>query len=229
MLSCEVFSQPATNNIEIASRRTNMAAAYRGDTFRAMSRAASLAVVCGLAAPALASPRSDPTAGRAVFTGATMASETSIEVNPAAIGPGATTEIYAAAMAVIDQYAITRDHLDLTTGAVTPGAKIRDTEAGPGAMLAALWHVNERATLGFEARTAPAEVFIADQDPLGYHTLGGGQRTYVPLGVAASFRITNELYFGLSLGTATTTLHLHYARDTALERGHGPGGIDSDC
>jgi len=49
---------------------------------------AALAGIAGDRALAHASPRSDPTAGRAVFTGATLASPTSISLNPAALGPG---------------------------------------------------------------------------------------------------------------------------------------------
>jgi hypothetical protein len=206
-----------------------MAAAYRGDRFGAMLRAAMLALVC-TGGHALASPRSDPTSGRAVFTGATMQTESSIDLDPAAIGPGLTTEllIYVTATSVIDHYTIMRDHLDLATGAVSPGTTIRDTELGPGGTFGLIWHFNDRATLGFEAKSPPAEVFISDRDSLGYHTLGGGQRTYSG-GVGVSFKVSNDFYFGLSLATSATTLHLHYARDTALDNGHGPNGIDSDC
>ena len=186
--------------------------------------------VGAIAGRAHASPRSDPTSGRAVFTGATMLNDASIDLNPAAIGPGPAPEVlfYMTAMAVIDHYTITRDHLDIATGAVTPGETVKDDEVGPGAKLAAIWHFNERATLGFEVRSSPAEVFIADRDALAYHTLGGGQRTYSG-GVGVSFKLADYAYAGVSLATATSTLHLHYARDTALEAGHGPGGIDSDC
>ncbi|HEX7700680.1 MAG TPA: hypothetical protein VF403_08165, partial [Kofleriaceae bacterium] len=61
-----------------------------------------------------------------------------------------------------------------------------------------------------------------------YYTLGGGQRTYTA-GVGTSIRLTDTIYFGLSLDGGPSYLNLHYARDTALERGHGAGGIDSDC
>ncbi len=46
-------------------------------------------ITCGsiaVSTSALASPRSDPTTGRSVFTGATVASPTSITLSPAAIG-----------------------------------------------------------------------------------------------------------------------------------------------
>lgn len=50
-----------------------------------MSRAICFALLCGLAAHAVASPRSDPTSGRAVFTGATVPDSSSLELNPAAL------------------------------------------------------------------------------------------------------------------------------------------------
>jgi hypothetical protein len=194
----------------------------------AMSRAA-LVIACCLSGNALASPRSDPTSGRSVFTGATVATATSIDLDPAAIGPGTTDYAYAAATAVLDQYGVRLDALNVATGAITPGETIHDDEWAPGGMLAYVWHIpGDRVTLGFELRTTPAEKFIANRDELAYHTLGGGQRT-VRAGVGASIRITNELYFGLSLNSDATYLHLHYARDSALENGHGPNGIDSDC
>src|SRR5258706_9923316 len=122
MLSCDVDSHEARSNTAIASRRTNMAAAYRGDRFGAMLRAVMLAMVGFAAGDAVASPRSDPTSGRAVFTGATMQSETSIDLDPAAIGPGVTTEwlFYATATSVIDHFTVMRDHLDLAPRALSP-------------------------------------------------------------------------------------------------------------
>jgi hypothetical protein len=175
-----------------------------------------------------ASPRSDPTTGRAVFTGATMQSPTSIDLDPAAIGPGITDELYIGAMAVLDHYGVTLDHIDLATGALTPGPTVHDSELGPGGMIAYTWHLTEALTAGFELKSAPAEVFIKDRDPLAFHTLGGGQREYA-FGIAGSYRIADYFYGGLGLSTITTTLHLHYLRDTALEHGHGPNGVDSDC
>src|SRR5664279_5883896 len=75
-----------------------------GDTFRAMSRVARLPLVCGLCGHAVASPRSDPTAGRSVFTGATMAAASSIDLNPAAIGTGQQSYLYLATTSVIDPH-----------------------------------------------------------------------------------------------------------------------------
>ncbi len=233
MFSCVGLSHAPSRHTAITSTRTNMARAYRaaraGDTFRAMSRVA-LALVCGLCGHALASPRSDPTSGRSVFTGATMPAATSIDLDPAAIGLGTLDYAYVAAMAAIDRYAIRLDSIDVATGAVTPGDTLHDYEVGPGGMLAYVWHIgsDQRATLGFELRSTPGETFITNRTALAYHTLGGGRRTYTA-GIGTSLRITDGLFFGISLNSDATYLHLHYARDAALEAGHGPGGIDSDC
>lgn len=194
----------------------------------AMSRAA-LVIACCLCGDALASPRSDPTSGRSVFTGATVAAATSIDLDPAAIGTGVTDYAYVAATAVLDQYGVRLDALNIANGAIAPGQTIHDDEASPGGMLAYVWHIpGDRITLAPELRSAPAETFIANRDAFAYHTLGGGQRTY-RLGVGVSVRIIDQLYFGLSLNSDATHLHLHYARDSALENGRGPNGIDSDC
>jgi long-subunit fatty acid transport protein len=205
-----------------------MAAAYRGDTFRAMSRALCLAALFGLLGRATASPRNDPTTGRAVFTGATVPGATSIDLNPAAIGLGATDEVLFAAMTVIDQYAIDRSHQDPSTGALSPGERVRDLELAPGGLIAGILHVKDRVTLGGELRSAPADVFLANQEALRYHTLGGNQRTWAGT-IGTSVHVTNDILFGLSLAAETTYLRLHYARDTALANGHGPNGVDSDC
>ena len=191
-----------------------------------MLRAAlPLVALTGIAA---ASPRSDPTAGRAVFTGATVAGAESIDLDPAAIGPTFLNAIYLGASAVIDHYHVRLDSLDPSTGAITPGANVGDNELAPGGIIAAIIHVNDRVTLGAEFQTPPAESFIEGRNELQYFTLGGSQRTY-RAGIAASFRVVNELYFGLSLSTDTTYLHLHYAIDTALANGNGANGINSLC
>jgi hypothetical protein len=207
-----------------------MAAAYRGDTFRAMSRALCLAVLCGLAGsprPALASPRTDPTSGRAVFTGATLPGATSIDLNPAAIGLTAIDEFYIAAMAVVDRFAIDRQNLDINTGALTPGASVHDLTFSPGFMLAYMGHIKDRGTIAINLHSVPAEMFPA-AEALRYHTLGGSHRTWAGT-IAGQLRITNDILFGVSLALQRHYLRLRYARDTALENGHGANGIDSDC
>ncbi len=194
-----------------------------------MSRVACLALVCGLAVHANASPRSDPTTGRAVFTGATEPSATSLDLDPAALALVSSSEFYAAATAVVDHYGIARDTTDPATGAaVGPGATLHDNELGPGGNLAVLIHSEHIPTVGFSLRAAPAEVFPQGLTPLQYQTLGGSHRTFAAT-FAGGGKITNSVLFGIGLSYQTTYLHLHYARDTALEAGNGPGGITSDC
>jgi hypothetical protein len=193
----------------------------------AVRRVLTLALLCAAAA-ASASPRTDPTTGRAVFTGATMPHATSIGLDPAAIGLGASDEVYLAFSGVLDQLHIDLDRVDLA-GAHSAGPRVRDVEPTPAAMLAFIYHLaGESVTLGFEARTSPRESFPEARDALRYHTLGGGQRDWLA-SVGASFKVTNELFFGASLSHQNTFLQLRYARDTALENGNGPGGVGSDC
>lgn len=190
----------------------------------------SLAIACALAAAASASasPYSDPTAGRAVFTGATTAGAESIELNPAALGPGGIDAIYLGASAIVDHYHVRLDHLNLDTGAITPGQTIGDNEFAPGGIAAAILRLNDRATVGALLETLPAESFIEGRSSLEYLTLGGGQRTY-RAGIAASFRVASQIYVGLSLLSDSTYLHMHYAVDTALLNGTGANGINSAC
>jgi hypothetical protein len=163
-----------------------------------------------------------------VFTGATMPHATSIGLDPAAIGLGAFDEVYVALASVIDQLHIDLDKVDLA-GAHSPGPRVRDVELAPGAMLAFIYHLaGEAVTLGFEARTSVPEAFPSDRDPLRYHTLGGGERDWLA-SVAASIKVTNELFFGASLSHQNTFLRLRYALDTALDNGRGPNGVASDC
>ncbi len=207
-----------------------------GDTFRAMSSRptrTSLAILCVLCAHAFGSPRSDPTAGRAVFTGAATPNPTSIDINPAALGLSVASEFYIAALGVLDRYSIDRDALDVDTGMLSSGADaITAYTASPGGTLAYVWHTgtDSRITLGFQLlKTAPAERFV-ENDAFRYHTLGGYHRTVSPLTIAASVRLTKRLYVGVSIAAQSNFLKLRYARDTALESGRDPDrGIDSDC
>lgn len=196
---------------------------------RILTLSACASIAQGIAGPpALASPRSDPTAGRAVFTGATMPHATSISLDPAALGLGSRNELYLALTSVLQQLDIERRTLDVGTGALAPGASVDDTQLAPGAGLAFIWQPRQRLTLGFEARVPPSEVHPEGHDPLRYHTLGGGQRTYAAT-AGFSLRLTSALYFGVSVSHENTFVRLRYARDTALEAGRGPGGIESDC
>src|SRR5262245_56575630 len=130
----------AAIGVAIGMARVCMAQAYRGDTFRAMAvgRILTLCLVCaGATTTAWASPRSDPTLGRAVFTGATTPHATSIGLNPAALGLGTIDQIYVAVTGTLDQLGIALDGVDPMTGAALgPGPRVRDSEGGVGATIA---------------------------------------------------------------------------------------------
>lgn len=184
-------------------------------------------LACGaLVSPALASPLGDPTNGRAVFTGATVPHATSIELNPAALGLGTRFEVYVAATSLLNQIQIERRTLDLATGDLSPGPRVRDTQLAPGAMIAVVGHPSERLTLGGSVYLPAAERLPEGHEALRYHTLGGGESNLL-VTVGVGFRVTSTLYFGASLSHENRLLDLRYARDTALEA--GPDGIASDC
>ena len=196
-----------------------------------MSRATCLAMLCALHASALASPLTDPTQGRAVFTGATASSATSIEINPAALGLGITeygNEVYIAGTAVLDHRSIDRRNLDIDSGALSDGAHVSSNLISPGGMIAYKWHPSPRIALAVGLHSSPAERFV-ENEALRYHTLGGQYRTNA-LSVASSFKISGRVYFGLSLSVHTSFLRLKFARDTALAAARDPlRGVASDC
>ncbi len=135
-----------------------------------MSRATWLATLCTLGAVAHASPRSDPTQGRAVFTGAATPSPTSIEINPAALGLGIPDvyEAYLAATATLDHLSIDRRSLDIDTGALSPGDSVSGNLISPGGMAAFVWHSGSggRVTLGVSLQSSPAERWLENKEAL---------------------------------------------------------------
>ena len=191
----------------------------------AAPRILTLALACATAtprAPAWASPRTDPTAGRAVFTGVTMPHATSIELDPAALGLGSVNQLYVAVTGALEQLRIDLDRLE--GDALVPGPRVRDTELAPGAMLAVIYHLaGDSLTLGFSALTTPAETF-PNEPALAYHVAGGGERDW-RASVGASYKATGDLFFGASLSHQNTFLRLHYARDTALDSLQGPDAV----
>ncbi len=185
-----------------------------------------LAILCA-SAQAAASPRSDPTTGRAVFTGATEANPISITLDPAAIGQGTATEAYVGLTATLEQLHIDRKYLALDNTA-TAGPTVRAVLIDPGITAAIVWHTSDRITIGGSLMAPPSESFIANRDALRYQTLGGGQSNYL-VTVGASIKVADQLFFGASVSHDITTLNLHYSRDTALDNGHGAGGVSSAC
>jgi hypothetical protein len=174
---------------------------------------------CAAVATASASPRSDPTTGRAVFTGATTASPTSIALNPAALGIGKRDEIYAAFAGLLEQLGIDRKAIDPDTNTLVDADHVSDYPVGAGGQFAVVWHPGTRAALGIELRLPPPELFPSDPS-LRYHSLGTRQQNYVA-SAGTSLKIASVFYFGFGLSHDVTRLRLRYARDTALDPGRG--------
>jgi hypothetical protein len=188
-----------------------------------------LAMSCVLHASAFASPRSDPTQSRAVFTGATSKNASAIEVNPAALGLGDPNELYLAATATLDHISIASRTLDINSGALAPGDQVSANLLSPGGTLGGVYHPGGRFTLGVALHSSPAEQFIADSQALRYHVLGGSHRGYAGT-FATSVRLSNRFYFGASVSLRSSFLRLRFARDTALAAARDPArGVDSDC
>lgn len=192
---------------------------------RILTLTSTFAIASGIAQ---ASPRSDPSTGRAVFTGVTLPGAPSIDLDPAALGVSSVDEIYFGLLSVVDQVTIDRRTIDVSSGALGTGPSVSDRPVALGTEIGLVWHPSDRLALGLGGRVPPAEQFLSNHDALRYHTLGTGQRTYLAT-VGVSLKVTSKFYFGASLSHENTLLHLRYARDVALEAGHGPGGIDSDC
>ncbi len=164
-----------------------------------------------------ASPRSDPTTGRAVFTGATSPSTTSITLNPAALGLARAQEFYWAGTAVLEQWDIDRRNLDLENGTLSDGERVGDVRLSPGASFAWIPPPGRITSIGVELRLPPGELFPSDP-ALRYHALGGGQRNYIATG-GFSLKIASSFFFGVSVSHDVTVLKMKYARDTALDKG----------
>jgi len=196
---------------------------------RRLTRGTLAALICAHVVPAIASPHTDSTAGRPVFTGAATPSPTSLDVNPAAIGLGVYSELYFATTALFDRYAIDRAGLDIDTGSLTDGpASVTDWTFSPGGTIGGVWHNDTRFTIGAQFHAPPGERFV-ENDAFRYHTRGGYHRR-IGGSIGGSFRITRKLYFGISFALQNEYLKLRYARDTALEAARDPArGIDSDC
>jgi len=184
-------------------------------------RVLTLVLSCA-AASAGASPRSDPTAGRAVFTGATMPHATSIGLDPAALGLGSVDQLYVAFTSVLDQLHVALDH---GPDGTSPGGRVKDVEPAPGAMLAFIYHLaGDSFTVGFEAHTTPPETFPSGKTVLQYHVAGGGERDWLA-SVGGSYKVADILFVGATLSHQNTFLRLQYTRDSALESPQGPGGV----
>ncbi|TMQ02900.1 MAG: hypothetical protein E6J91_49370 [Deltaproteobacteria bacterium] len=89
-------------------------------------------------------------------------------------------------------------------------------------MLAFIYHLaGDSFTLGFEARLTSPETFRG-QRAWQYHVSGGGEHDLLA-SVAASYKVTGDLFVGASLSHQNTFLRLRYVRDTVLDDPQGPG------
>src|SRR5690348_14004295 len=95
-------------------------------------RSIVVAALTGAIATASASPRTDPTSGRAVFTGAATPGPTAVSLNPAALGEGKRDEVYATVATVLDQLGVDRKVVDAGRDALVDGPHASDLELGPG-------------------------------------------------------------------------------------------------
>nr|HEX4318910.1 hypothetical protein [Kofleriaceae bacterium] len=201
------------------------------------ARIVIVAAICAAGAHARtahASPVDDPTIGRAVFTGATVPSATSIVLDPAAIaapgplGAPPPDAIYVGLTSTLDQIGVSRRLLDVDTGALSQGASVHDVVASPGADVGAIFHANPSLALGLQLRMPPGQQFIQDEPALRYYTLGGYQRD-VQASLGLGVRVASMVWVGASVTIDATLLRLRFARDTALEAAHGPTGVGSAC
>jgi len=169
---------------------------------------------------ALASPASDPTTGRAVFTGPTEPHPSSIELNPGALGLGLPgLHIYLSGSGTFDQIGIDRQIADpAVRGKYDDGPSLSLHTLSWGSQ-AALWYVRPAGlpkAVGISVLSRPAEVFPGDP-VLRYHTTGGRYRESSITGFAA-VQPVSRVHFGASLGLVfDSRLTLNYDRDTALE------------
>lgn len=201
------------------------------------SRMAWIALSCAAAAAASpvgtgrASPMEDPAAGNAVFTGPTSPHPSSILINPAALlfsRPG--FHLHIGGSLRLDQIGIDRKLVDPATGDLSGGPSVSALTWSPGADIA-VWRsvLQERAVFGAMLHTPFIDRFIADEDALRYHVLGGTMWQGM-LSAAGGFKVADWFIFGLGVSLGYSGLHLELARDTALEAGSGAErGIASDC
>ena len=189
-------------------------------------------------AGASASPRTDPTSGRAVFTGATSTHATSLYLNPATLGLETGLRVYLAGTLTVDQEHIDRQ-LEDSSGALADGRSISDLRAHGGGELLVSWLPSERIAVGMGIRSAPAEGFWSGGGA-AFHSLGGDQRDY-DFTFAGTFRVSSRFYFGTALSLSSSllpdlisdplhvrsALRVSFARDTAIAT--GTPGLMSSC
>ncbi len=176
---------------------------------------------------ASASPLEDPTlSGSDVFTGVTEPHASSIYLNPAAIGlAGIGWHLFLGGNLRVDRYDIARLRITDANGTESPVGAVTAQTMTPSGIVAG-YLKSDRVAVGLAIETPMAERFIADQEALRYHTLGGYHYQF-GIALAASIYTLNRLYVGFGLSFLAERMRLRFARDTALDQ--GTAGIDSPC
>src|SRR5689334_4837816 len=105
----------------------------------AARRILTLAACTLISARGNASPRTDPTSGRAVFTGATSEHASSLTLSPAALALANSHELYFALTSTLAQ-----------TRIQSAGADISDATIAPGGVISYLRRVSEGLRIGIE-------------------------------------------------------------------------------
>jgi len=202
---------------------------FRRATPRRVGHAAAL--VCALATPAVGSPFEDSTVGGAVFTGPVHGDMTSIVVNPAALGLAPEgVHFYLGGSLHVDQIGIDRRGVDPATGAETPGASVDAITVTPTGSIGVMGS-NHKIGIALVLSWPPVENrFVADQEALRYHSLGGSHDSQHWGVLGTWLRVDDPIVIGVAVGVSESEVELRFDRDTALEAGRNSvDGIASDC
>lgn len=162
---------------------------------------------------AIASPRANPTTGRAVFTGAASAHPTTLYLNPAVLGLETTARLYLASTLVIDHEQIDR-RVEGLDGSLSEGSSLNDVRASPGGELSVSWRPADRIAIGVGLQSAPAERFFSAPGA-ELHVISGRQRDYSAT-VGATFRVTSRFFVGTALSLSPALLPEWIADRTGL-------------
>lgn len=198
----------------LAGRRAIFPSTMRVAVSTAVAVSAAVGVV---PSPATASPRTDPTSGRAVFTGAANVHPTSVLVNPATVGIDAAVNVYAA-------YLASTFVLDHERAQLDDAGDVSELRGTSGGELSVAWNPTQRISVGVGLRSAPAETFSRGAGTGHFHNRGGQQRDFSAT-IAGALRVSAIFYVGAALSLSRADLNLRFSRDTALD---SPAPLDCD-
>jgi long-subunit fatty acid transport protein len=190
-------------------------------------------LACGPAAQA--TPLLAPRMGGPELTGAALGTPTSVYDNPAAIGLRPGTHLLLAGDLRASSLTIARDPIDGGPGgAPLAFESVHDTSWTPGLF------AGVTSDLGSPTVTVGLAVYSPIAE-LGRLSGGDGSDPTAPARfhrvalrafdlratLAAAFRVSSRLYFGIGFTVAQSTLRLSFARDTALDG--GTAGVNGPC